>query len=129
MGPLKLTTALPISAPYSSCSLRMDSGDPSKPERLARSTIGRLLLAALMARATFLEERGKRVPALHCSGPSAGTKPSRETGFDSDNANRVAPEVGIPYYGCLRPLHSGPALKRQMILVNGGPHHLPNVKG
>ena len=65
MGPLKFTTALPISAPYSSCSLRIDSGEPSNPDRLARITTGRLLLAALIARAIFLEDSGNSVPAVH----------------------------------------------------------------
>src|SRR3974377_1473741 len=83
MGPLKFTTALPISAPYSNWSRRMDSGEPSNPDRLARITTGRLLLAELMARATFLEDSGNKVPAVHWSGPSAGTNPNRGTGFDS----------------------------------------------
>ena len=65
MGPLKFTTDRPISAPYSSCSLRNDSGEPSKPDKLARITTGRLLLAALMARASFFEDSGKSVPAVH----------------------------------------------------------------
>src|SRR5665647_3418173 len=51
MGPWKFTMARPISAPYSSCRCRIESGDPSKPDRLARTTTGRLPLAALMARA------------------------------------------------------------------------------
>src|SRR5271157_2215193 len=83
IGPLKLTTARPISAPYSSCNLRNDSGEPSKPDKLAKITTGRLLLAALMARATFFEDSGKSVPAVHWSGPSAGTNPSRGAGWDS----------------------------------------------
>jgi len=58
MGPLKFTTALPISAPYSSCSLRIDSGEPSNPDRLASSTTGRLLVAALIARAKGWKPRG-----------------------------------------------------------------------
>src|SRR4051794_25627257 len=45
--------ARPISAPYSSWSWRSDSGDPSKPDRFASTTTGRLPLAALRARATF----------------------------------------------------------------------------
>ncbi len=64
IGPSKLTMARPISAPYSSWSARIDSGDPSKPERLASTTRGRLPLAALIARATFLLDRGKSVPAV-----------------------------------------------------------------
>src|ERR1700746_2011263 len=83
MGPSKLTTARPISAPYSSCSRRIDSGDPSNPERLASTTTGRLPLAAFMARATFLDDRGKRVPDVHWSGPSAGTDPLRGKASDS----------------------------------------------
>src|SRR5919205_1318543 len=74
IGPSKFTTARPISAPYSSCSLRIDSGDPSNPERFASTTTGRLPLAALMARAAFLDDCGKRVPAVHVSGPSVGGK-------------------------------------------------------
>src|SRR5271166_4464224 len=62
---------------------RIDSGEPSNPERLARITTGRLLLAALIARATFFEESGKSVPAVHWSGPSAGTNPNRGMGLDS----------------------------------------------
>ena len=83
IGPSKLVMARPISAPYSSCSLRSDSGDPSKPERLASTTRGRLPLAALMARAVFREECGKRVPDVHWSGPSAGKLPRRGIGCDS----------------------------------------------
>ena len=64
MGPRKLTIARPISAPYSSCSLRIDSGDPSKPDRFASTTSGRFPLAALIARAAFFEERGNSVPAV-----------------------------------------------------------------
>src|SRR5919205_1403699 len=81
IGPRKLTTARPISAPYSSWSLRIDSGDPSKPDRLASTTSGRDPLAALMARAVFFDDRGKSVPAVHWSGPSAGTLPRRATGW------------------------------------------------
>jgi hypothetical protein len=44
--------------------LRIDSGEPSKPERLASTTSGRLPLAVLTARATFLEESGKSVPEV-----------------------------------------------------------------
>src|SRR3954447_19769063 len=83
IGPRKLTIARPISAPYSSWSLRIDSGEPSKPDRLASTTRGRLPEAALMARATFFHERGKRVPAVYVSGPSVGGKPVRGTERDS----------------------------------------------
>src|SRR5829696_10496562 len=75
IGPSKLTMARPISAPYSSCTRRSDSGEPSKPDRLASTTTGRLPLAALMARATFFDDNGNRVPADHEVGPSAGTGP------------------------------------------------------
>src|ERR687893_383590 len=83
IGPSKLVIARPISAPYSSWMLRSDSGEPSKPERLARTTSGRLPLAALMARAVFFDERGNSVPAVHWSGPSAGWLPRRGIGRDS----------------------------------------------
>ena len=64
IGPWKLTIARPISAPYSSCRLRIESGDPSKPERFASTTSGRLPLAALIARAAFFDDRGNSVPAV-----------------------------------------------------------------
>lgn len=73
IGPLKFVTARPISAPYSSCRRRIDSGEPSKPERLASTTSGRLPLVALMARAVLRDECGNSVPAVHAGGPSAGT--------------------------------------------------------
>src|SRR5215470_877858 len=76
MGPRKLVTARPISAPYSSCHLRMLSGEPSKPVRLARTTTGRLPLAAFMARATLRDDCGKSVPDVQDEGPSAGTNPA-----------------------------------------------------
>jgi hypothetical protein len=56
--------ARPISAPYSSCRLRIDSGEPSNPDRLASTTRGRLPDAALIARAAFFDDRGKSVPAV-----------------------------------------------------------------
>ncbi len=64
IGPRKLTMARPISAPYSSCRLRIDSGDPSKPDRFASTTSGRLPLAALIARAAFFDDFGNSVPAV-----------------------------------------------------------------
>ena len=36
----------------------MDSGEPSKPERLASTTTGRFPLALVIARATFLLDKG-----------------------------------------------------------------------
>ena len=90
MGPLKFTTARPISAPYSSCSLRIDSGEPSKPDKLARTTTGRLLLAALMARATFLEDCGNSVPGSPVVGAVGGNKSQARHGlrFDADQTDR-----------------------------------------
>ena len=82
-GPSKLTIARPISAPYSNCSRRSDSGEPSKPDRLASTTTGRQPLAALIARATFFDDSGNSVPADHCAGPSAGVVPWRGSGRDS----------------------------------------------
>ena len=75
--------ARPISAPYSSCRLRIESGEPSKPDRFASTTSGRLPLAALIARAVFFDDRGKSVPAVQVSGPSLGGKPRRGTDLDS----------------------------------------------
>src|ERR671928_1606783 len=75
IGPSKLTTARPISAPYSSCSLRSDSGDPSKPDRFASTTSGRFPLAALIARAVFFDDCGNRVPAVKAVGPSTDVGP------------------------------------------------------
>src|SRR6266508_6637730 len=92
IGPSKLVTARPISAPYSSCRDLIDSGEPSKPERLARTTTGRLPLAVLMARATFLDDWGKRVPDVQAVGPSPGTRPYLATGRDS----KPMRHTGIP---------------------------------
>jgi hypothetical protein len=61
----------------------MDSGEPSKPARLASTTSGRRPDAALIARATFFEASGKSVPDVHWSGPSADTVPKRGSGRDS----------------------------------------------
>ena len=83
IGPSKLTIARPISAPNSSCRRRIDSGEPSKPARLASTTSGRRPDAALIARASFLEATGNSVPEVHWSGPSAGTAPKRCSGRDS----------------------------------------------
>src|SRR5436190_7770929 len=83
IGPLKLVTARPISAPYSSCQRRIDSGEPSKPDRFASTTSGRLPLAALTARAVLREDCGNSVPELHEEGPSAGTNPRRISVRDS----------------------------------------------
>jgi hypothetical protein len=44
--------------------LRIESGDPSNPERFARTTSGRFPLAELIARAAFFDDRGKSVPAV-----------------------------------------------------------------
>ena len=71
--PLKRTIARAISAPYSSTPRRIDSGDPSKPDRFARITTGRFPLAELIARATFFDDCGKSVAAVQASGPSFGT--------------------------------------------------------
>ena len=80
---MKLTIARPISAPYSSCSCRSDSGEPSKPDRLASTTSGRLPLAVLIDRAAFFDDRGNSVPAVNVVGPSTGTRPRRGSGRDS----------------------------------------------
>src|SRR4029079_6564451 len=83
IGPSKLTIARPISAPYSSCRRRNDSGEPSKPDRLAIRTTGRLPDAALSALATFFDDSGNSVPADHDAGPSAGVAPWRGNVRDS----------------------------------------------
>ena len=108
----------------------MDSGEPSKPERLARITTGRLLLAALMARAAFFEDRGKSVPAVQWSGPSAGTKPNRGTGFDSMPIMQtgIAAEMGVPNYRRFRPNAYPPSLQRFMVLVGNREHNLANIE-
>src|SRR6201989_1173231 len=82
-GPGRWTLARPTSAPYSACHWRIDSGEPSKPARLASTTTGRRPPLELIARATFLEDFGKSVPDVHCPGPSAGTGPKRSIGCDS----------------------------------------------
>jgi hypothetical protein len=83
IGPSKLTTARPIPAPCSSCSRRRDPGDPSKPETLASTTTGRFPLAALIARATFLDDLRKSVAA----GPrfrAAGGQKAAGGGIESE---------------------------------------------
>src|ERR1039457_4734907 len=92
MGPRKLVTARPISAPYSSCQRRMDSGDPSKPDRFASTMSGRLPLAALMARANLRADCGNSVPEVHDEGPSEGTYPPRGRDWDS----RPSRQTGTP---------------------------------
>ena len=67
--------------------MRIDSGDPSKPERLASTTSGRLPLVALIARAIFLEPCGKSVLDVQRSGPSAGMNPGRDR-FCASNPSR-----------------------------------------
>src|ERR1044072_8501967 len=91
MGPSKLTIARPISAPYSSWSLRIDSGDPSNPERVARTPTGRLPDAALIARAVFFDDCGNSVPAVYVSGPSVGGNPRRDTARDSMPIRHTGP--------------------------------------
>ena len=63
--------------------MRIDSGEPSNPERFARTTTGRLPEAALIALAVFLDDFGNRVPAVQVSGPSVGGNPRRGIGRDS----------------------------------------------
>ncbi len=92
IGPLKLVMARPISAPYSNCHLRIDSGEPSNPDRLAMTTSGRLPLVALIARAVLREACGKRVPEVHAGGPSAGTNPLR----GSDRDDKPSMQTGMP---------------------------------
>src|SRR6266704_5890923 len=104
MGPRKLTTARPISAPYSSCHERIDSGEPSKPDRLARMTTGRLPLAALIALAILRDDWGNNVPDVQLGGPSAGrwsrresvrdSIPSMHTGIPPTCASHTTAEIG-----------------------------------
>src|SRR5664279_167195 len=49
-------------------------------------------------------------------------------GFDTDEANRIATEVGIPDHSCFRGTHAGPALQRKLVLVHDGPHHFADVE-
>ena len=90
MAPRKLVTARPISAPYSSCQRRMDSGDPSKPDRLASTTAGRLPLAALRARANFRDDWGNKVPAV------SETRPVRRRRTGGAAAAATRPRAGRP---------------------------------
>ena len=131
MGPLKFTTARPISAPYSSCSLRIDSGEPSKPERLARITTGRLLLAALMARATFLEdmrEQRSGAPLLRPIGRHESESRYRPRLY-SDAGIRDSRRDGHPKRRRFRRPHAGPTLQGRMILIDDRHHHPANVEG
>jgi hypothetical protein len=55
IGPRKLVTAQPISAPYSSCQVRVLSGEPSNPLRHSAS----------------LRSQSRRVPGPRAGGDSA----------------------------------------------------------
>src|ERR1700755_1921058 len=63
IGPRKLTIARPISAPYSSCHWRIDSGETSKPARVASTTKG--LRAAVELIAHALPALQRRVVGVH----------------------------------------------------------------
>ena len=121
-GPSKLTRALPISAPYSNCRRRSDSGEPSKPERLASITTGRLPLAALIARATFFDDSGNSVPADHWVGPSAGVTPWRGSGRDSipRTVTAVSAEPRLAHHGRLGFGHLRPPLEDVVVGVDDG---------
>ena len=114
IGPSKLTIARPISAPYSSCSRRIDSGEPSKPARLASTTSGRRPDAALIARAILREDCGNSVPAVHCSGPSAGTgaEARQRARLDAEQRDRPPAEARVPHDRVLGLAHARPALER-----------------
>ena len=81
----------------------MDSGEPSKPERFASTTTGRLLLAELMARASFLGRKRKQCAGSPVVGAVGGDESETRHGlrFDADQAYRIAAEMGIPHHGCL----------------------------
>ena len=107
IGPSNSTTALPISAPYSSCRSRIDSGDPSKPDRFATSTTGQIPLAARMARAALREEFGNSVPLIHTAGPSGGPGRRRGIGWDS----MPTKQTGCPFiWPCIATVVSPPAM-------------------
>ena len=109
---------------------RIDSGDPSKPDRFASTTSGRPPLAALIARAAFFDERGNSVPAVHVSGPSVGGKPRARhgPGLDAEQRHRVPAEVRVEDDGRLGVRHARPALQRRVVLVGDGPHQGPDVE-
>ena len=131
IGPSKLTMARPISAPYSSWRLRIDSGEPSKPDRLASTTTGRLPLAALIGPRHLLATtagracrpcrcRGRRWAGSRDAAPSCDSMPMQ--------AHRDAAEVGVLHDGRLGVGHAGPALERLVVLVGDGPHHGADVE-
>ena len=122
--------ARPISAPYSSCRLRIESGEPSKPDRLASTTTGRLPLAALIARAVFFDERGNSVPAVQMSGPSLGGKPRRGIGRDSMPIRQTGRP---PRWASKTTDMSASAIPAQrsstcVVLVGHRPHQRPDIE-
>ena len=130
IGPSKLTIARPISAPYSSCSRRIDSGEPSKPARLASTTSGRRPDAALIARATFLEASGNSVPDVHCSGPSAGIEPKRDSGRHSmpSSATGQPPRCASQVTAISASRMPAQRSSGSMVGVGDGAHHRADVE-
>ena len=131
-GPSKLVTARPISAPNSSWRRRIDSGEPSKPDRLARTTTGRFPLAALIARAVFFDdmrEQGAGGPRSRDRRPGRTRAPAHRMRLEAEERHRDAADVRVPDDRCVGRQQVLPALERLVVLIGDGPHDRPDVEG
>jgi len=128
MGPAKLTTARPISrriraAIDAATRVTVESG------QVGQHDDRRLSLAALIARATFLEDMGNSVPPDHDFGPSVGGRPRRPAGATrSDEGDGVAAKEGVQDHRRISVGH--PAHRsRERGRVDDGVHQGPDVEG
>ena len=130
IGPSKFTTARPISAPYSSCSRRIDSGEPSKPARLASTTSGR----RPRRRVDRARDLLRRLREQRARGPLVGAvgrhraEARQRARLDAEHRHRPAAEVGVPHDRDLRLAHRGPALERRVVGVGHRAHHRADVE-
>ena len=116
MGPSEFTTARPISAPYSSWRRRIDSGEPSNPERLASTTGGRLPLAAFRARASFFDDCGKSAPPPELRPSPGRSRAEGAAATRSHQAHGPAAEMGTTDHGGLTAAQVAPALERVVLI-------------
>ena len=73
-----------------------------------------------MARATFFDDSGNRVPADHCARPVGRRQPvpGQRPRFDADQRHRPAAETGVLDDGHLRLGHLRPAFERRAVVVD-----------
>ena len=110
--------------------MRSDSGEPSKPDRFASTTTGRLPLAALIARAIFFDDSGNSVPGRPLVGTVGRQEAGRGSGRDSmpRTRHRLAAEVGVQDHRRVGVRHPRPALERRVVLVDRRAHQRADVE-